>query len=432
MSAKIVYPDRLALPVPRSFSGTVRLPGSKSLSNRALLIAALAEGETRLHHLLESDDVLHMRNALRALGVGVELSEDGTEAVVRGAGGPFRAAAADLFLGNAGTAMRPLTAALCLGQGEFRLHGEPRMAERPIKDLAESLQNLGARISYEQNEGFPPLRIVANGLRGGRVTIRGNVSSQFLTALLMAGPYCQEPLHIVMDGELISKPYIRITLAEMKRFGIEVENLDFTEFRVPQGIYQAPGDLEVEGDASAASYFLAGAAIAGGPVRVLGAGSDSVQGDVRFVEVLRQMGAVVRMGPDWMECERGELHGVDLDLNHIPDAAMTVAPLALFAQGTTRIRNIGSWRVKETDRIAAMACELRKLGATVEEGADFLSITPPERLLPAEIATYEDHRMAMCFSLVALGGGQVTLLDPACVRKTFPGYFGEFSRLCNL
>lgn len=430
MPPKIVYPDRLSLPVPRAFSGTVRLPGSKSLSNRALLLAALADGETRLHHLLESDDVLHMRNALRALGVDVDLSEDGTEAVVRGAGGPFRAKSADLFLGNAGTAMRPLTAALCLGQGSYRLHGEPRMAERPIKDLAESLQNLGAQISYEQNEGFPPLRITGNGLRGGRVSIRGNVSSQFLTALLMAGPYCQEPLHIVVEGELISKPYIRITLAEMSRFGIEVENRDFAEFRVPRGIYRAPGDLEVEGDASAASYFLAGAAIAGGPVRVLGAGSDSVQGDVRFVEVLEQMGAVVRMGKDWMECERGELRGVDLDLNHIPDAAMTVAPLALFARGTTRIRNIASWRVKETDRIAAMATELRKLGATVEEGPDFLCVTPPQRLVPATIATYEDHRMAMCFSLVALGGGNVVIQDPACVRKTFPRYFSEFQRLC--
>jgi len=267
-------------------------------------------------------------------------------------------------------------------------------------------------------------------LQGGRVSFRGNVSSQFLTALLMAGPYCREPLHIVVDGELISKPYIRITLAEMARFGIVVDNKDFSEFRVPQGVYRSPGEVSVEGDASAASYFLAGAAIAGGPVRVLGAGEHSVQGDVRFVDVLRQMGAKVTMGPDWIECERGDLKGVDLDLNHIPDAAMTVAPLALFAQGPTRIRNIGSWRVKETDRIAAMACELRKLGAAVEEGSDYLAIEPPKRLLPAEIATYEDHRMAMCFSLVALGGGQVTILDPGCVRKTYPGFFGDFTRLC--
>lgn len=431
MPASLSYPDHLELAVPRSFGGTVRLPGSKSLSNRALLIAALAQGETRLHHLLQSDDVYHMRQALGALGVRVELSQDGTEAVVWGAGGPFSATEADLFLGNAGTAMRPLTAALCLGQGHYRLHGEPRMAERPIRDLAEALQKLGAHIDYEQNSGFPPLRIQAKGLKGGRVTIRGNVSSQFLTALLMAGPYCQEPLHIVVDGELISKPYIRITLAEMHRFGIDVENRDFSEFLVPQGVYRSPGDLEVEGDASAASYFLAGAAIAGGPVRVLGAGSQSVQGDVRFAEVLSAMGAVVRMGPDWIECERGELRGVDLDLNHIPDAAMTVAPLALFAKGATRIRNIASWRVKETDRIAAMACELRKLGAVVEEGVDYLAIEPPEHLIPAQIATYEDHRMAMCFSLVALGGGQVTILDPGCVRKTFPDYFNVFKTLCR-
>lgn len=426
-----VLPELLLSPVSR-FQGVVRLPGSKSLSNRALLLAALAKGPTTLTNVLHSDDTTHMLNALQALGVKVELSADRTECAVHGVGGCFPVTAAKLFLGNAGTAMRPVTAALCLGQGEYVLEGEPRMMERPIADLVDALIPLGARIDYLAQPGFPPLRIHAHGLQGGVAKVRGNVSSQFLTALLMAAPLCKSPLRIEVDGDLISKPYIRITLEEMRRFGIEVENRDYREFRVPVGTYLSPGTALVEGDASAASYFLAGAAIAGGPVRVQGVGRSSVQGDIRFAEVLEAMGATVRWGEDWIEVERGELHGVDLDLNHIPDAAMTVAVLALFAKGQTRIRNVASWRVKETDRLAAMATELRKVGAEVEELPDALVITPPTALRHARIETYKDHRMAMCFSLVALGGCPVTILDPACVSKTFPDYFEKFHSLAKI
>ena len=424
-----LYPESLTL-VPKShFSGTIHLPGSKSLSNRALLLAALAQGTTTLTNLLRSDDTTHMLNALRTLGVGVELSATGTECVVHGVGGTFPVQKAQLFLGNAGTAMRPLCAALCLGQGEYILEGEPRRMERPIADLVDALIPLGAEIEYLGKPGYPPLCIRAHGLHGGVTKVRGNVSSQFLTALLMAAPLCSKPLRIEVEGELISKPYIRITLEEMRRFGICVGNEEFNAFDIPHGVYQSPGKALVEGDASSASYFLAGAAIAGGPVRVEGVGRASVQGDIRFAEVLEAMGAQVRWGDDWIEVERGYLRGVDLDLNHIPDAAMTVAVLALFAEGPTRIRNVASWRVKETDRLAAMATELRKVGALVDELADSITIAPPETLEPAAIATYNDHRMAMCFSLVVLGGCPVTIVDPGCVAKTFPMFFEEFESL---
>lgn len=425
------YPSRLDLSCSSRIAGVIRLPGSKSLSNRALLLAALAEGSTTLTNLLHSDDTEHMLHALQALGVRTELSADRTQCVVHGCGGVFPVPEARMFLGNAGTAMRPLTAALCLGQGEYLLEGEPRMMERPIADLVDALLPLGAQIDYLANAGFPPLRIRACGLRGGVARVRGNVSSQFLTALLMAAPYCQSPLRIEVEGELISKPYIRITLEEMRRFGIEVQNQNYQAFAVPQGRYRSPGKALVEGDASSASYFLAAAAIAGGPVRVEGVGSASVQGDIRFAEVLEAMGAQVSWGDDWIEVKRGELRGIDMDLNHIPDAAMTIAIVALFAQGPTVIRNVASWRVKETDRLAAMATELRKVGAIVEEGADFLRIEPPQQFCSAEIETYNDHRMAMCFSLVSLGGCPVTILDPSCVRKTFPSYFDEFARLVS-
>lgn len=424
-------PELKILPVSR-FEGTVRLPGSKSLSNRALLLAALAHGTTTLTNLLHSDDTTHMLNALQALGVKVELSHEGTECKVQGVGGVFPAKSAKLFLGNAGTAMRPVTAALCLGNGEYVLEGEPRMMERPIADLVDALLPLGAQIDYLAQKGYPPLRIHAHGLHGGSAKVRGNVSSQFLTALLMSAPLCKEPLCIEVDGELISKPYIRITLEEMRRFGVVVDNRDYKEFRVPVASYQSPGSALVEGDASAASYFLAAAAIAGGPVRVQGVGKSSVQGDIRFAEVLEAMGAKVRWGEEWIEVERGELNGVDLDLNHIPDAAMTVGILALFAKGKTAIRNVASWRVKETDRLAAMATELRKVGAVVEELPDALVITPPTEFKHATIETYKDHRMAMCFSLVALSGVPVTILDPSCVSKTFPDYFDRFFELAKI
>jgi 3-phosphoshikimate 1-carboxyvinyltransferase len=370
-----------------------------------------------------------MLNSLRTLGVGVELTADGTECTVQGVGGIFPVSNAKLFLGNAGTAMRPLAAALCLGQGDYILEGEPRMMERPIADLVDALIPLGADIEYLGQTGYPPLRIRARGLQGGVTQVRGNVSSQFLTALLMAAPMCSKPLRIEVEGELISKPYIRITIEEMRRFGIEVGNEDFSAFQVPQGEYMSPGTALVEGDASSASYFLAGAAIAGGPVRVKGVGRASVQGDIRFADVLEAMGAQVRWGDDWIEVERDQLRGVDLDLNHIPDAAMTVAVLALFANGPTRIRNVASWRVKETDRLAAMATELRKVGAIVDERPDSITIVPPETIEYASIATYNDHRMAMCFALVALGGYSVTIEDPRCVSKTFPTFFDVFDSL---
>ena len=423
--------DRLTLAPAHGFRGTLRMPGSKSLSNRALLLAAMARGTTTVTNLLQSDDTRHMQAALTALGVRLEQRDGPTELVVHGLGGALSQPQARLFLGNAGTAMRPLTAALCLGHGEYVLEGEPRMMERPIADLVEALRSLGAEIDYLAAPGFPPLRIRARGLCGGSVQVRGNVSSQFLTALLMAAPLCASPLRIVVNGDLISKPYIAITLEEMRRFGVMVENVDYREFLVPTASYDSPGRCLVEGDASSASYFLAGAALAGGPVRVEGVGAKSVQGDIRFAEVLGRMGAKVSWGDDWIEVSRGELVGVDLDLNHIPDAAMTLCPLALFAQGPTRIRNVGSWRVKETDRLAAMATELRKVGAQVEEGSDSITIVPPTQFRHAEIATYNDHRMAMCFSLVSLGGVPVTILDPGCVSKTFPEFFSTFALLCK-
>ncbi|MBT00821.1 MAG: 3-phosphoshikimate 1-carboxyvinyltransferase [Oceanospirillaceae bacterium] len=413
-------------------SGEVQLPGSKSLSNRILLLAALAEGETRVTNLLDSDDVSHMLNALTRLGVDYQLSDDRRSCTVQGVGGPFQADTAELFLGNAGTAMRPLTAALCLGQGEFELTGEPRMYERPIKDLVDALRPLGADVEYLGDEGFPPMKIRAHGLDGGQVSIKGNISSQFLTALLMAAPLAKEDLTIVVDGELVSKPYIDITLHSMKLFGVDVINDNYQRFIVRAGqTYRSPGEVMVEGDASSASYFLAAAAIAGGTVRVYGVGSDSIQGDKAFAEVLGKMGAQVSYGPTWVEVTKGELNGVDLDLNAIPDAAMTIATTALFAQGPTAIRNVYNWRVKETDRLSAMATELRKVGAQVVEGEDYIEITPPAEISSAAIDTYDDHRMAMCFSLAAFGNAPITINDPGCTRKTFPEYFELFKKITH-
>lgn len=409
--------------------GEVQLPGSKSLSNRLLLLAALAEGETRITNLLDSDDVKHMLNALTQLGVHYQLSDDRRTCTLTGTGKPFSTdQALELFLGNAGTAMRPLCAALCLGRGDFTLTGEPRMSERPIRDLVDALRPLGAEVTYLDNDGYPPLTLHANGLKGGHVSIRGNISSQFLTALLMAAPLAENDLIINVEGELVSKPYIDITLHSMQLFGIKVENENYKRFTIKAGqTYVSPGDVMVEGDASSASYFLAAAAIAGGTVRVYGVGSESVQGDKAFADVLAQMGAKVNYGPTWIEVSRGDtLNGIDVDLNAIPDAAMTIATTALFAQGPTAIRNVYNWRVKETDRLSAMATELRKVGADVVEGEDFIEITPPARLTSAAIDTYDDHRMAMCFSLAAFGDVPITINDPGCTRKTFPEYFDLF------
>ncbi|BFG72765.1 hypothetical protein PTKU46_07980 [Paraburkholderia terrae] len=421
-------------------SGTVRLPGSKSISNRVLLLAALSEGETTITNLLDSDDTRVMLDALEKLGVKVK--RDGDTCVVTGTRGALPAARADLFLGNAGTAVRPLTAALAVNGGDYRIHGVPRMHERPIGDLVDGLRQIGAKIDYEENEGFPPLRIRPAQISvDAPIRVRGDVSSQFLTALLMTLPLVKtESGETIVEvaGELISKPYIEITIALMARFGIKVERLGWERFTIPNGVrYQSPGKIMVEGDASSASYFLAAGALGGGPLRVEGVGRASIQGDVGFATALMKMGANVTMGDDWIEVrgvgnDHGKLDPIDMDFNLIPDAAMTIAVAALFADGTSTLRNIASWRVKETDRIAAMATELRKVGAKVQEGEDFLVVTPPETLTPnAAIDTYDDHRMAMCFSLVSLGGVPVRINDPKCVGKTFPDYFERFLALAQ-
>ncbi|EBS7701550.1 3-phosphoshikimate 1-carboxyvinyltransferase [Salmonella enterica] len=410
--------------------GAINLPGSKSVSNRALLLAALACGKTVLTNLLDSDDVRHMLNALSALGINYTLSADRTRCYITGNGGALRAPGAlELFLGNAGTAMRPLAAALCLGQNEIVLTGEPRMKERPIGHLVDSLRQGGANIDYLEQENYPPLRL-RGGFTGGDIEVDGSVSSQFLTALLMTAPLAPKDTIIRVKGELVSKPYIDITLNLMKTFGVEIANHHYQQFVVKGGQqYHSPGRYLVEGDASSASYFLAAGAIKGGTVKVTGIGRKSMQGDIRFADVLEKMGATITWGDDFIACTRGELHAIDMDMNHIPDAAMTIATTALFAKGTTTLRNIYNWRVKETDRLFAMATELRKVGAEVEEGHDYIRITPPAKLHHADIGTYNDHRMAMCFSLVALSDTPVTILDPKCTAKTFPDYFEQLARM---
>jgi 3-phosphoshikimate 1-carboxyvinyltransferase len=420
-------------------AGTVRLPGSKSISNRVLLLAALADGETVVDNLLASDDTKVMLDALAKLGIGIE--RDGDRCTVRGAGGVFPVKEGELFLGNAGTAVRPLTAALALSGGEYRVHGVPRMHERPIGDLVDGLRQIGASVDYEQNDGFPPLRIhPATIAVAAPIRVRGDVSSQFLTALLLTLPLVARtaPVVIEVQGELISKPYIEITTRLMARFGVDVARDDWSRFTIPAGArYRSPGRIAVEGDASSASYFLAAGAIGGGPLRVEGVGHTSIQGDVQFADALAKMGANVSVGDEWIEVrgvenEDGRLSAIDMDFNLIPDAAMTIAVAALFANGPSTLRNIASWRVKETDRIAAMATELRKVGATVEEGQDYLVVTPPAALTPnAEIDTYDDHRMAMCFSLVSLAGVPVKINDPRCVGKTFPDYFDRFGAVTH-
>ena len=415
--------------------GEINLPGSKSLSNRALLLAALAHGTTEVTNLLDSDDIRHMLNALKSLGVSYELSSDKTVCTITGVGGAFNwQNGLSLFLGNAGTAMRPLAAALCLKgeqEAEVVLTGEPRMKERPIKHLVDALVQVGANVQYLEQAGYPPLAIRNTGLQGGKVQIDGSISSQFLTALLMAAPLAEGDMEIQIMGELVSKPYIDITLAMMKDFGVTVENQNYQTFMVKGNqSYISPKRYLVEGDASSASYFLAAGAIKG-KVKVTGIGKNSIQGDRLFADVLEKMGAKITWGEDFIQAEQAPLHGVDMDMNHIPDAAMTIATTALFAEGETVIRNIYNWRVKETDRLSAMATELRKVGAEVEEGEDFIRIQPLAlaQFQAAEIATYNDHRMAMCFSLIALSNTPVTILDPKCTAKTFPTYFSEFEKL---
>jgi 3-phosphoshikimate 1-carboxyvinyltransferase len=428
----------LDLPPLATAGGQVLLPGSKSISNRVLLLSALCAGQTTLHDLLDSDDTRVMLQALRTLGCDVQ--QHGAGVTITGLGGALPQQQADLFLGNAGTAMRPLTAALAVLGGAFTLRGVPRMHERPIGDLVDALRQLGCRIDYLENPGYPPLRIGQPQLALDRpIPVRGDVSSQFLTALLMALPLvarCDIAIDVV--GELISKPYIAITLNLLARFGVQVRREGWSRFTIPAGSrLVSPGDLHVEADASSASYFIALGAIAPGsgqPLRIHGVGADSIQGDIRFIEAARAMGATVHSGPNWLEVSgpatttAGGLRAIDLDCNHIPDAAMTLAVMALYADGTSCLRNIASWRVKETDRLTAMSTELRKFGATVEEGADFLRITPPARVSDwraACVDTYDDHRMAMCLSLAAFNPAKLPLRirDPQCVAKTFPDYF---------
>ena len=430
------YPHHIDLQPAARARGSVRLPGSKSISNRMLLLAALAEGQTEIKSLLASDDTHVMLMALQKLGIVWQQHGESQDYAVTGAAGTLPVHAADLFMGNAGTAIRPLTAALAVIGGDYTIHGVARMHERPIGDLVDALNAVGARITYTGNPGFPPLHIQRGMVHPERLQVRGNVSSQFLTALLMAAPLMAREKALTIDvvGELVSKPYIEITLNLMQRFGVTVERAGWSAFTISPGQhYRSPGTMYVEGDASSASYFLAAGAIAGGPVRVEGVGKSSIQGDVRFVEALQQMGATITMGENWIEASSaGILKAIDADFNHIPDAAMTIAVAALYADGTSTLRNIASWRVKETDRLSAMATELRKLGALVEEGADFLRITPPVMLDSATIDTYDDHRMAMCFSLASLNGAAcagaaVRINDPQCVAKTFPDYFEAFA-----
>jgi 3-phosphoshikimate 1-carboxyvinyltransferase len=422
--------DTLTLQPLKSAAGVVALPGSKSLSIRALLLAALAQGQTTLTHLLDSDDTRVMVGALQALGVSLQDVGGDVWSVTGGA--PFAARQADIFVGNSGLSIRTLAAALARMPGRFRLHGVPRMHERPIGDLIESIAAFGAKVTYEGQHGYPPLVIEGtDNTVVPVIRVKGNASSQYLTGLLQIAPLASAAQDVVIEveGELISKPYVDMTLALMQRFGVQVARDGYRRFTIIKGShYVSPGQYTVEGDASSASYFLAAGVAGHGPVRVLGAGAQSVQGDVKFADFLESVGATITRRPDWIEAAGGgRIQAFDTDFNHIPDAAMTAAVLALFANGPCTLRNIGSWRVKETDRLAAMAAELRKCGAAIEEGADWLRVTPPAKILPARVATYDDHRMAMSFSLAALGGAAIVIEDPTCVNKTFPEFFNVFN-----
>ena len=416
----------------RRISGSIALPGSKSLSNRVLLLAMLSEGETLIENLLDSDDVRRMVDALAKLKISYEEDRPNKRITVRGVAGRIPVVEAKLFLGNAGTAIRPLTAALTLGHGRFVLDGIERMRERPIQDLLEGLNQLGAHVRSVHNTGCPPVEIIADGLQGGVTELSGAISSQYLTAILLTSPYAKTPVEIRIRDHLVSVPYVKMTIRLMSRFGVNVVvSEDFRNFYInaPQN-YQSPETYFVEGDASSASYFLAGAAITGGSVTVVGCGTESLQGDAQFAKVLEMMGAEVGWQSNEITVQgSGNLKGVDVDMNEMPDAAMTLAVTALFAKGTTAIRNIYNWRLKETERLKAVSCELKKLGAFIEEGEDYLIIAPPRELMPAKISTYDDHRMAMAFSLAACGEVPITILNPTCVSKTFPDYFDQLSKL---
>ena len=424
--------EQLRLDPIRRISGSITLPGSKSLSNRVLLLAMLSEGETLIENLLDSDDVRRMVDALAKLKISYEEDRPNKKIRVRGVVGRIPVVEAKLFLGNAGTAIRPLTAALTLGHGRFVLDGIERMRERPIQDLLEGLNQLGAHVRSIYNTGCPPVEIIADGLLGGVTELSGAISSQYLSAILLTSPYAKTPVEIRIRDHLVSIPYVEMTIRLMSRFGVNVVvSEDFRNFYInaPQN-YQSPENYFVEGDASSASYFLAGAAITGGSVTVVGCGTESLQGDAQFAKVLEMMGAEVGWQANKITVQgSGNLKGIDVDMNEMPDAAMTLAVTALFAKGTTAIRNIYNWRLKETERLKAVSCELKKLGAFVDEGEDYLIIAPPRELMPAEISTYDDHRMAMAFSLAACSEVPITILNPTCVNKTFPDYFNQLSEL---
>ena len=423
--------DKLTLSPIHEISGIVNLPGSKSLSNRILLLSMLAEGQTEIHNLLDSDDVRRMVEALEILGIQFEEKRAENLISVSGTAGKIPVSEATLMLGNAGTAIRPLTAAMTLGHGRFVLDGVTRMRERPIIDLVDGLSQLGANLRCLNDTDCPPVEVIADGLPGGKTRLSGAISSQYLTAILLVAPYAKSEVEIEIIDKLVSVPYVEMTMRLMRHFGVSVNHKDFQTFQIPRQNYQSPGKLYVEGDASTASYFLAGAAITGGSVTVKGCGTESIQGDSRFAEVLEQMGAKVDWGARQVKLTGSTLNGIDVDMNQMPDAAMTLAVTALFASGPTAIRNIYNWRVKETERLKAVSTELRKLGALVEEGHDYLVIHPPTRIKIASINTYDDHRMAMSFSLVACGKSSVTICNPDCVSKTFPDYFEVLARLCS-
>ena len=423
--------DKLTLSPIHEISGIVNLPGSKSLSNRILLLSMLAEGQTEIHNLLDSDDVRRMVEALEILGIQFEEKRAENLISVSGTAGKIPVSEATLMLGNAGTAIRPLTAAMTLGYGRFVLDGVTRMRERPIIDLVDGLSQLGANLRCLNGTDCPPVEVIADGLPGGKTLLSGAISSQYLTAILLVAPYAKSDIEIEIIDKLVSVPYVEMTMRLMRHFGVSVNHKDFQTFQIPRQNYQSPGKLYVEGDASTASYFLAGAAITGGSVTVKGCGTESIQGDSRFAAVLEQMGAKVDWGTHQVKLTGSTLNGIDVDMNQMPDAAMTLAVTALFASGPTAIRNIYNWRVKETERLKAVSTELRKLGAEVEEGQDYLVIHPPTRVKIASINTYDDHRMAMSFSLVACGKSSVTICNPDCVSKTFPDYFEVLAGLCS-
>ena len=423
--------DNLTLSPIKKISGEVILPGSKSLSNRILLLSMLAEGQTKIQNLLDSDDIRRMVEALETLGIEFEENRAENRISVSGTAGIIPVSEATLMLGNAGTAIRPLTAAMTLGHGRFVLDGVARMRERPIIDLVEGLSQLGANLHCLNETDCPPVEVIANGLPGGKTRLSGAISSQYLTAILLVAPYAKKDVEIEITDKLVSVPYVEMTLRLMQRFGVSVNHTNFQSFHIPRQNYQSPGSIFVEGDASSASYFLAGAAITKGTVTVKGCGTESMQGDARFAEVLEKMGALVEWGPNQVKLTGSALNGIDVDMNQMPDAAMTLAVAALFASGPTAIRNIYNWRVKETERLQAVSTELRKLGAEVEEGYDYLVIQPPKQIKAVSIDTYDDHRMAMAFSLAACGNSPVTINNPGCVSKTFPDYFEVLSGLCS-